>query len=65
MEQQKTPEDDKKGQGFLVLSVNMKDHIQIGEDIFIQVKERRGNLVRVAVKAPKNLRVERVHKTEG
>ena len=43
----------------LVLSRFCNEKIRIGDDIIIQIVDVRGNKVRVAIEAPKNIEVHR------
>jgi carbon storage regulator len=43
----------------LVLSRNIEEKIQIGNDIIIEIREIRGDRVRLGITAPKNVPVMR------
>lgn len=45
--------------GFLVIQLKTGDSFTLGHDVLIHVKERRGDFFRLAIRAPKSLRIER------
>lgn len=47
--------------GLLVLQLKVGDSLAIGNDILVIIKDRRGDHIRLAIKAPKTVRLERVH----
>lgn len=58
---QRMPQQPQNPTGFLVIQLKVGDAVTIGNDVIVVIKERRGDFIRLAIKAPKTTRLERVH----